>query len=89
MPKVDWSETEKRLPRTNRGDYRIFVWLSEFDDLKATATRRKKLLRRCKPWLDSYLAYLDTDIPITGEPNKSVSDLIIELAEELDEHNPV
>ena len=52
-------------------------------DWMRTAADRKKLLRRCKPWLESYLEYLDTDIPLLGEPNNTVANLIDELSKEL------
>ena len=51
--------------------------------LEAIADSRLKLLRRTKGWLESYLDYLDTDIPLLGEPNNSLDNLIKELEKEL------
>ena len=53
------------------------------DDLQEENKHLRDLLRRAKPWLESYLEYLDTDIPLLGEPNSSVANLVDELAEEL------
>ncbi len=50
---------------------------------EALATDRLELLRRCKGWLENYLDYLDTDIPLLGEPNNTVASLIDELTKEL------
>ncbi len=54
-----------------------------YAELEALTADRKKLLRRCKPWLENYLEYLDTDIPLLGEPNNTVANLIDELSKEL------
>ena len=58
-------------------------YLSHIKELKKESDKRLKLLRRSKDWLESYLEYFDSDIPLLGEPNKSVAKLIDELAEEL------
>ena len=55
-------------------------WMSIY---KNDADSRKELLRRCKGWLESYLDYLDTDIPLLGEPNNSLDNLIKELEKEI------
>ena len=71
--KAGWEHLNERRWRLVRQNLRA----------EAEATRRKELLKRAKPWLESYLDYLDTDIPLLGEPNNTVAKLIDELAEEL------
>ncbi|KKK90216.1 hypothetical protein LCGC14_2725330 [marine sediment metagenome] len=53
------------------------------ESLQAESARRLALLKRAEPWLKSYLEYLDTDMPLLGEPNATVANLVDELAEEL------
>jgi len=56
---------------------------TKVDLLQVESARRRELLRASKDWLESYLEYLDNDIPFNNEPNNSVAKLIGELGKEL------